>query len=287
MIKKILLQVDHDELASTFDSIVALDSGVDQLLTYSDVTPLEIESVMHGAIFTRGADSLKNTAVFFGGSHVEKTIELFNQAKKCFFGPLRVSMMADPNGSNTTAAAALLRAIQHGPLAGKAVTVLAGTGPVGQRIGQLAAAANADVQIGSRSIERANIICDQIGQKTGNRPDAVDAGVPASAATAVAAADIVFAAGATGIELLDKNWLEQNRSVQLAIDINAVPPHGIPGISATDAGQIRSGKICYGAIGVGRLKMKIHQAAIERLFTSNSLVLDLDEIFEIGRSLAM
>lgn len=286
MKKKILLQVDHDEVASTFDSIVALDSGVDQLLTYAGVTPLEIESIIHGAIFTRGVDNLKNTAVYFGGSNVAKTVELFSQAKKCFLGPLRVSMMADPNGSNTTAVAAVLRALQHGPLTGKKVTVLAGTGPVGQRIGQLSAAAQACVQIGSRSLERASQICDQIERKTGNRPVPVEAGVPLSSATAVAAAEIVFAAGAVGIELLEQDWLEKNQSAQLAIDINAVPPHGIPGISPTDAGEIRSGTICYGAIGVGRLKMKIHQAAIAQLFTANNLILDLDEIFQIGHSLA-
>ena len=285
MKKKVLLQIDHDEVASTFDSIVAIDSGVDQLLTYPNVTPLEIESVIHGAIFTRGVGDLKYTAVFFSGTNVEKTEELFAQAKKCFFGPLRVSMMADPNGSNTTAVAAVLRALKHGPLAGKNVTVLAGTGPVGRRIGQLSAAADARVQIGSRSIERANLVCDQIERKTGNRPVPVEAGVTLSAATAAADADIVFAAGAVAIELLDVNWLEKNQSVQLAIDVNAVPPHGIPGISPTDVGKSRSGKICYGAIGVGQLKMKIHQAAIAQLFTANSLVLDLDEIFQIGRSL--
>jgi hypothetical protein len=180
----------------------------------------------------------------------------------------------------------MLRALKHGPLKNQMVTVLAGTGAVGKRIGQLLAAAQARVQIGSRSLERASLVCDQIGQKTGNRPVPVEAGVPVSAAKAVAASDVVFACGAAGIELLDENWLEKNRSVQLVIDINAVPPHGIPGILPNDAGEIRSDKICYGAIGVGRLKMKIHQAAIAQLFTANNLVLDLDEIFQIGLSLA-
>jgi len=32
--------------------------------------------------------------------------------------------------------------------------------------------------------------------------------------------------------------------------------------------------------------MKIHRAAIEKLFTANNLVLDAEEVFEIGRDLA-
>ena len=42
----------------------------------------------------------------------------------------------------------------------------------------------------------------------------------------------------------------------------------------------------FGAIGVGGTKMKIHHRAIERLFEANDLVLDAEEIFELGRGLA-
>jgi hypothetical protein len=41
----------------------------------------------------------------------------------------------------------------------------------------------------------------------------------------------------------------------------------------------------YGAIGVGGLKMKIHREAINTLYTRNDLVLDAEEIFEIGKDL--
>ena len=44
--------------------------------------------------------------------------------------------------------------------------------------------------------------------------------------------------------------------------------------------------ICYGAIGVGGTKMKIHRAAVEKLFTANDLVLDAEEVFAIGQELA-
>jgi len=63
--------------------------------------------------------------------------------------------------------------------------------------------------------------------------------------------------------------------LRVAIDLNAVPPLGIEGVEVTDKGVERDGVICYGAIGVGDTKMKIHRAAIARLFESNDQVLDV------------
>ena len=285
MKKKILLQIDHDDHASSFDSIVAVDSGVDHLLPFSEVTPIQIEPIIHGGIFTRGPKDLKNTAVFFGGSDVGKTEELFAQAKKCFFGPLKVSMMADPNGSNTTAAAAVLCAQRHIDLKGKNVTVLAATGPVGQRISQLTSSAGAKVFVGSRSLERANQVCKAISDKTGNKLTPVEASVPPMAAEATSDSEVVFAAGAAGIEMLSDNWLNENNATKIALDINAVPPLGIAGIQFSDNGETRNSKICYGAIGIGQLKMKIHKRCIARLFESNDALLDIEEVYAIGREM--
>lgn len=285
MKKKILFQFDHDAHASSFDSVVAVDSGVDHLLTYPGTSPIQIESLIHGGMFTRGPKDLRQTAAFFGGSNVAKTTELFEQAQKCFFGPLRISLMSDPNGSNTTAAAAVLSAQQHTDLNGKSVCVLAATGPVGQRISHLCAKAGAIVSVCSRRHSRAQQVCDAIEKATNQKLIAVEAGVPLTAAKATEDADLVFAAGAAAIELLDENWLTSNTRAQLALDINAVPPVGISGIDVTDRGEIRADKICYGAIGIGQLKMKIHKACIMQLFESNDQVLDTDEIFSIGQNL--
>lgn len=285
MKKKILLQIDHDDHASTFDSIVAFDSDIDHLLTYSGVTPIQVEPIVHGSIFTRGPKDLHNTAIFFGGSDVEKTAELFEQAKKCFFGPLQVSMMVDPNGSNTTAVAAVLCAQKHVELEGQKVVVLAATGPVGQRISTLTASARAQVTVCSRSLERAAKVCDKIGKKTGTTLTPAEAGVPLQAAQQIESADIVFAAGAAGIELLDENWMSKNTNIKLALDINAVPPVGIAGIEVTDNAKTRGSITCYGAIGIGQLKMTIHKACIARLFQTNDIHLDTDEIFKIGLEL--
>jgi hypothetical protein len=71
----------------------------------------------------------------------------------------------------------------------------------------------------------------------------------------------------------------------VAIDLNAVPPLGIEGVEVTDRAQPRDGVVCYGAIGVGGTKMKIHKAALARLFESNEQVLDAEEVYDLALTL--
>ncbi len=288
---KILIQFDPDPHASTFDSIVAIDSGVEHLLTQSGVTPGQIESLVHGAMFTRGPQDLKNTALFFGGNDVAKTEALVNAAKKCFFGPLRVSVLSDPNGSNTTAAAAVICAEKHMDLTGKTITILAGTGPVGQRIAQIISGPAAPgscsptIRVCSRQIEKARSICDSLRAKTAGDFVPTQSGNANEALAAIEGADVVFAAGAAGVELLPMTWNQRPDSPVVAVDLNAVPPAGIHGIDVMDAGQKRGQSICYGAIGVGGLKMKIHKRALQMLFETNDQVLEVEEIYRLGLAL--
>jgi hypothetical protein len=71
----------------------------------------------------------------------------------------------------------------------------------------------------------------------------------------------------------------------VAIDLNAVPPLGIEGVEIMDKAIDRDGVTCYGALGVGGTKMKIHKAALARLFETNDAVLDAEEIFALGQKL--
>ena len=136
---KILVQLDSDPQPSVFDCVVAVDAGVDQLFRHGGVAPEVVRNLVYGAMFTRGVDELQNTAIFVGGSNVAAGEAVFAAVRKTFFGPMRVSVMLDSNGANTTAAAAVLAAGKHLPLAGAEVLVLAATGPVGSRVVRLLA----------------------------------------------------------------------------------------------------------------------------------------------------
>lgn len=284
--KNILIQFDTDPHPSTFDRVVAVDADVDHLFSYGGVTTEKVEPLVHGAMFTRGPKDLAHTAIFIGGSNVDAGEKLLKKVCKTFFGPVRVSVMMDSNGSNTTAAAAVLSARKHVPLAGTTALVLGGTGPVGQRAAQLLATEGANVRVGSRTRDKAEQTCRAIAAAV---PKASLTAAATTSAGDLAAAcrdvTIIIAAGAAGAELLPLDVRRAIGTLKVAIDLNAVPPAGIAGIEAMDKGVDRDGALCYGAIGVGGLKMKIHKAALRKLFESNDQVLDTAAIYKIGETL--
>jgi hypothetical protein len=284
---RILVQLDADTHASVFDAVVAVDAGVDHLLQYSGVTRQTVQGLVHGAIFTRSPKDLKNTAIFIGGSDVGQAERLLEDVRGCFFGPMCVSVMMDASGANTTAAAAVLAAARHVKLSSRTVLVLGGTGPVGRRVARLLAREGAAVRLASRSVERAAAACDELRASVGPaaelHPIATDSAESTSAA--LRGADVVIAAGAAGVELLSAELLRAATSLRVAIDLNAVPPLGIAGVQASDKAVQHGDLICYGAIGVGGTKMKIHSTAISRLFQATCQVFDAEEIYAIGREL--
>jgi len=283
---KILLQFDSDPHASVFDAVVAIDAGVEQLLQYGGLEPTQVRDLTHGAMFTRGPQDLPQTAIFIGGSNVARGEELLAAVKQCFFGPMRVSVLLDANGANTTAAAAVIAAARHLNLTEATATVLAATGPVGQRVARLLAGQGATVKLASRSADRAAEVCEVIRKKLPQaKLTALQTSGPDETRDAVSGSQLVVAAGAAGVELLSVESRAAARSLKVAIDLNAVPPVGITGVDAGDKAKERDGMICYGALGVGGTKMKIHRAAIQQLFTANNLVLDAEEVFAVGQQL--
>lgn len=284
--QRILIQLDSDKHASVFDGVVAVDSGVDHLFQYSQVSVDDVEGLVHGAMFTRGPQDLHQTAVFVGGSDVATGEALAEAATNCFFGPMRVSVMMDSNGANTTAAAAVLAAAREMNLNGVEALVLAGTGPVGLRAGRLLATQGARVKLGSRSLERAQQAAAAIqSQVDGSEVQGVATATDEETLLAAKDAEVIIAAGAAGIQLISKSVWEQCEQLKVLIDLNAVPPLGIEGVDVMDKAKADGQQILYGAIGVGGTKMKIHKAAIASLFESNEQVLDAEEIYSIGESL--
>jgi hypothetical protein len=93
---------------------------------------------------------------------------------------------------------------------------------------------------------------------------------------------VVVAAGAAGVTLLDAAGLQRASAARVVVDLNAVPPAGIEGIVATDKARPAGPAVLYGALGVGGTKMKIHKAAIGRIFTDPAAFLDAEDLLAIG-----
>lgn len=283
----ILVQLDTDPQPSVFDAVVAVDAGVDHLFRHGGVTPENVRDLVYGALFTRGTADLKSTALFIGGSNVAATEAVLDAVKKTFFGPFSVSVLADGNGSNTTAAAAVLTALRAsgGNLDGVRVMALAATGPVGQRIARLLSRLGATVALGSRDKARAASLTSKLQAITGRELTPFLMTSPVELARELESASIVINAGPPGVQLLPADLWRKRTGLKALIDLNAVPPLGIEGVDAADKERDRQGVQTWGALGVGGIKMKIHKRAIAQLFTASDLVLDTEEVLELGRSL--
>jgi methylenetetrahydrofolate/methylenetetrahydromethanopterin dehydrogenase (NADP+) len=286
--RKLLIQLDSDPQPSVFDQVVAYDAGADAILSYGGVTPKMVRDKIHGAIFTRGSKDLHRTAFFIGGSNVTLGEQLLAEAQKHMLPQygLRVSVLLDPNGANTTAAAAVRAAARHLDLRETKALVLGGTGPVGFRVALLLARQGAEVRVGSREASRAASVVESIRARAPEaKLEPVAADPSGDLSKALAGRTLVVTAGAAGVVLLPRAARQGCLTLRVMIDLNAVPPSGIEGVGIADKGVDQNGVLAYGALGVGELKMKLHKAAIARLFERNDQVLDAEEVYALGEGL--
>ncbi|HTO72998.1 MAG TPA: NADP-dependent methylenetetrahydromethanopterin/methylenetetrahydrofolate dehydrogenase [Gemmatimonadales bacterium] len=285
--RKLLLQLDSSRLPSVFDQVVAYDAGADEIMSYGGVTPEDVRDLIHGCIFTRGPKDLKNTAVWIGGNNMSQGEQLLAMAQDAVFKPFSVSMMLDSNGSNTTAVAAVVKIEQAlGSLEGKKVVILAGTGPVGQRAAGLLARDGADVTITSRKPEQGEKARQFISARFNVEVKATTMSDPAKVAEVLGGVEVLLNSGPAGVQMVSKAAWTAQKSLRIAVDLNAAPPLGIEGIDVNDAGELREGVIAFGAFGVGNLKTKLHKRCVAQLFEQNDQVLDAESIADIARSMA-
>jgi len=283
--KKLLFQLDTSIHPAVFDTVVAYDGGADHVIGHGNCTPGNVTPLVEGAIFTRAPKEKKYTALFVGGSDMAAGEKLFKAVQKVFFADFRVSVMLDSNGSNTTAAAGVAKLLSSGTVTGKKAVVLAGTGPVGQRAAVMLASEGAEVALTSREKSRAEQACKDIKARFNVDIQPVAAADNDARGKAIEGAQVVFAAGAAGVLLLNKHHWENNPSIGLMADANATPPLGIEGTDMMDKGKDRNGKIIWGAIGFGTLKLALHRACIAKLFESNNQVFDAEEIFAMAKTM--
>jgi hypothetical protein len=277
--KKLLYQFDTDALPSVFDNVVGFDGGADHISAYGGVNAKNVGGLVEGAIFTRGLKDKKNTAIFVGGGNMTEGEAVLAAIRKKFFAKFRVSVMFDCNGCNTTAAAAVAWLAHGRPLAGKRAVVLGGSGPVGQRAAVLLAREGADVAITGRKLAVVQAACDSIQAQFGIALRAVEAPTNTERGAAVEGAQIVLATGAAGITLLEEKQWQDSPTLELVADANASPPAGI------DRGALKHGKLLFGSLGFGALKLALHRACVARLFEQNDLLLDAEEIYAIAKTM--
>ena len=284
--RRLLLQLDTSPLPSVFDRVVAYDAGADEIMSCSGVTEENARDLVHGAIFTRGPKDLHNTAIFIGGADMAAGERVLRAVKEAFLGPLRVSVMLDSNGSNTTAVAAVVKLQLAGDVRNRRTVVTAATGPVGMRVAGLLAQAGADVTVTSRRAEGGAKVAGDVNRRFGTPVKAVAMADGSQAAAVLEGCELLLNAGGFGVNVIPREAWTRRPGLRAAADLNAVPPLGIEGIEAVDNGVDREGVMAFGALGIGGLKMKLHKACIAGLFERNDLVLDAESILAVARTLS-
>lgn len=285
--RKLLLQLDSSRLPSVFDQIVAYDAGADVVLSYGGVTEGDVRDLIHGCIFTRGPKHLHNTAVWIGGNNMSAGEQLLAMAQDAMFDPLKVSVMLDSNGSNTTAVAAVVKIEETlGDLRGKKVVILAGTGPVGQRAAGLLARDGARVTITSRKPEQGEKARQFISARFNVQVESTTLADSSRLPGVLEGAEVLLNSGPAGVQMVPESAWTAVETLKVAVDLNAAPPLGIEGVEVNDAGEKRGAVTVYGAFGVGNLKTRLHKACVARLFTRNDLVLDAEAIAEVAREMS-
>ncbi|MDM0115952.1 methylenetetrahydromethanopterin dehydrogenase [Variovorax sp. J22R133] len=279
---------------SPFDINMAADAGYQVIVPYCEVAADGIAGLTQDTIFSRSPKGLLKTGIFIGGRDALLAADMLDSARKAMFKPFVVSLMADPSGAYTTAAAmvacveAALGKQGAAGLQGQRVVVLGGTGPVGRIAGVIAAQAGAEVFLSSRGGQGA---AEKAASETGKRFGVTLHGVSGSDAAAVAAsladADVLLACAAAGVQVASAEALASAKKLKVAADVNAVPPEGIAGVGVqSDATPVAgTAALGVGALAIGNVKYQTQQRLLVQMCQAEKAVVQsFAEAFATARA---
>ena len=293
----ILHMLTTEKNLSPFDVNMAQDAGWQVTMPYLNVLESEVKGLIQDAIFSRGPQGVKRTACFIGGRDPQTALKMLEIAKAAMVPPFQISVLADPSGAFTTAAAMVAAAERElkrkfgTELASKKVLILAGTGPVGQIAAVLCAKAGGQVTILGRQREKSEHVAQVCNAFFGAGKTEIRGEANDKLPELLPSAEVIFATGAAGIQLLSAEQIRAALALKVAADVNAVPPAGIAGVEVLADGvplpSSPSGAVGIGALAIGNLKYRIHHQLLKQLRESPPQFLHFDHAFAAARALIL
>lgn len=278
---------------SPFDINMAADAGYQIIVPYCEVSLDDISGLTQDTIFSRGPKGVARTGIFIGGRDALAACDMLERSKASMVKTFVVSLMADPSGAYTTAAAmvacveAALQSQHTQALARQRVVILGGTGPVARIAGVIAAQAGAEVFLAShKGADVAEAAARETGQRFGVTLHGLSSNGPASLRAALARADVLLACAAAGVQVVAPEDLTSAQRLKVAADVNAVPPQGIAGVGLMDDAKPLAGTtaVGIGALAVGNVKYQTQQRLLVRMHQAEkAVVLSFPEAFEVAR----
>jgi methylene-tetrahydromethanopterin dehydrogenase len=208
--RSIIHMFDPMPHTSPFDVNMAVDAGFDVIVPYQNVQTDQVNGLVQDAIFSRGPAGAKRTGIFIGGREIGVALNMLDAARKAMVPPFEVSVLADPSGAFTTAAALValvekkLKDSHNLPLKGQHGVVFGGTGPVGVATGVIASLAGADITlVDPFNISAAIDKADEYNPRCGSTLWGTFASSDADKARLFAKADVVFCTAKAGVQVLN------------------------------------------------------------------------------------
>jgi methylene-tetrahydromethanopterin dehydrogenase len=281
---------------SPFDVNMALDAGFDAAIPYTNVTLEDVKGLVQDAIFSRGPDGVKRTGMFIAGKRAIEALDMMDRAKKAMVPPFEISVFADPAGSFTTAAAmvacvdAALKSKFSTGLEGKRIAVFGGTGVVGFASAVIAAMQGADATlIGYDGPDRVRRLADEANSRFNVKINYADGSTEEQNSALAEGADVIFAAGPAGKQLLGLDQLKKAKHLLVVTDVNAVPPAGVEGVGVNDNSKPIPGTkaVGIGALAVGNIKYRTEAGLFDQMIKSEKpIYLDFRDAYALAQKLA-
>ncbi|MDM0103516.1 methylenetetrahydromethanopterin dehydrogenase [Variovorax sp. J22R24] len=279
---------------SPFDINMAADAGYQVIVPYCEVGADAVAGLTQDTIFSRSPKGLLRTGIFIGGRDPLEAADMLERAKGAMFKPFVVSLMADPSGAYTTAAAMVacvevaLSTHHAKGLDGQRVVVIGGTGPVGRIAGVIAAQAGAQVFLSSRGgADAAGAVARETGKRFGVELASVSSGDQAAVRASIADADVLLACAPAGVQAVSAETLASATRLRVAADVNAVAPEGIAGVGVMDNAKTLPGSaaVGIGALAIGNVKYQTQQRLLVQMHEAEApVVLSFPEAFATARA---
>ena len=294
--RSILHKFDPMPNNSPFDVNMALDCDFDALATYANVKPDSMHRMTQDVIFSRGPKGVKQTAIFIGGRDIGVAIDMLNSAKKSMVPPFEVSVLADPSGAFTTAAALVacvekeLKTKFNKQLKDCKALVFGGTGPVGIATGVIASLAGAETCLVDHfSSDIAQSLAEEYNRRFTCNLSGTIATFDEDKIKLIEDADLIFCTAKAGIQILSAEVLSHAKQLKVVGDVNAVPPSGIAGVQVNDFGAPLAhteNAVAVGPLAVGNIKYKVQHALLSSMLTGDKPVyLDFIAAFEKAKEI--
>ncbi len=266
--------------ASPFDVNMAYDAGFDKIMPYTNVLPNEVVPLTQDAMFSRSPSGVKLESVFVGGRDIDIAMDMLKAAKGCMFPPFQMSVMADPSGAFTTAAAMVAKvnaALEKlgGGLKGASVVIIGASGPVGSCAAVIAAKEGANVTLAAHhSLDDMVQHAEKLFKRYGVMLGVMDASNETAKSALLSSTQVALCCGPAGVRIISQGQLKASPSLQVVADVNAVEPLGAEGVGVHDDGVLVDGTniIGVGALAIGNVKYATQHELLKSMLVAEQPV---------------